>query len=148
MLSRLAYALRRRLHPPDVIVDVVHEEGLLFVALENVGTGPAEDVSVTFKPDLYALRGTVLLSELALFQNLPFLPPGKSIRAFLDVGPAYFAREAPTRFTTTVRFQSEHGTSFRRTSTHDLAVYQHLGFVDRSHARAHDHPLSPPSASR
>ena len=148
MLSRLAYVLRSRLHPPDVIVDVVHEDGLLFVVLQNIGTGPAENVSVTFMPDLHALRGTVALSELALFRDLPFLPPGKSIRAFLDVGPAYFAREAPTRFTTTVRFQSEHGASFRRMSTHDLTVYQQLGYVDRSPARPHDPSPPPPSASR
>lgn len=148
MISRLAYALRRRLHPPDVIVDVVHEDGLLFVGLENIGTGPAEHVSVTFKPDLHALRGTVPLSELALFQDLPFLSPGKSVRAFLDVGTAYFARAAPTRFTTTIRFQSEHGASFRRSSTHNLAIYQQLGFVSRSHNHLHDQPPPPPSALR
>jgi hypothetical protein len=141
MLSRLLYALRCRLHRPDVIVDVLHENGLLFIVLENIGTGPAEHVSVTFKPDLHALRGTVPLSELALFQDLPFFPPGKSVRAFLDVGPAYFERKAPTRFTTTVRFQSEHGASFRRTSTHDLVVYEQLGFVVRSDSR----PAGPPT---
>lgn len=140
MLSRLAYALRRRLHPPDVILDVIHEEGVLFLALRNIGAGPAEQVSVTFTPDLHALRGTVALSELALFQDLPFLAPGSEIRALLDVGPAYFAREAPARFTAAVRFQNELGTTFRRTSTHDLAVYRELGFVQRSGAPPSSRP--------
>lgn len=135
LLSRLAYALRSRLCPPNVIVDILWEDGLLFVVLKNIGAGPAEHISVTFTPDIQGLRGTVSLSSLALFQNLPFLPPDKTIRAFLDVGRAYFKREAPTRFATTVRFRSENGTLFRRSSTHELAVYRELGFLERSHAR-------------
>ena len=34
----------------DVIVDVVFDDGLLFLRLSNIGTRPARDVSVRFEP--------------------------------------------------------------------------------------------------
>ena len=138
LLARLAYALRRHLCPPDVIVDFIHEDGLLFVAVKNIGDGPAECVSVRFKPALTGIHGRVTISELALFNRLSFLPPGKEIRAFVDGARVYFEREAPTEITTSIRFEDEHGTAFHRTTTHDLSIYRELGFVQRATPDAPD----------
>ena len=40
---------------PDVILDVVFEEGLLFIAVRNLGTRPAVDVSCAFDKAFRAL---------------------------------------------------------------------------------------------
>ena len=123
-LSRLAYALRRRLCVPDVIVDFVNDEENLFVTIENIGTGPAHAISVSFEPDLQGVRGTVKVSALRLFDNLSFLPPGREVRTFLDVTPAYFDRDEPTDISVTVRFENDGGTRFTRHLKHDLSVHQ------------------------
>lgn len=122
-LSRLAYRLRRQLLVPDVIVDFVREDEKLFVAVENIGRGPAHHVSTTFEPALRGVRGSVEVSELALFEHLSFLAPGKEIRTFLDTSTAYFERDAPTQITATVRFENDEGEHFRRSMSHDLRVY-------------------------
>lgn len=127
LFSRLASLLRGLLRAPDVIVDFVFEDGLLFVAVKNTGDGPARKVSVQFDPPLRGVGGTVDVSALALFQNIEFLAPHREIRAFLDVGEAYFRRAEPTRISVTIRFQDDDGTEHCRSITHDLSIYRDLG---------------------
>lgn len=77
---------------PEVIVDFVFEDGLLFVSLRNIGSRPAYAVSTRFDKPFRGLHGTRTISELRLFRRLEFLAPGREIRAFLDSSAAYFAR--------------------------------------------------------
>lgn len=109
---------------PDVIVDFVRGDEELFVTVENIGHGPAHHVSTTFEPALHGVRGSVEISELALFEHLSFLAPGKEIRTFLDTSTAYFEREAPTQITATIQFENDEGERFRRSIAHDLRVYK------------------------
>jgi hypothetical protein len=124
VLTRLAYTLRRSLCPPDVIVDVVQEDGKLFVTIENIGQGPAHNVSVSFDPELQGVRGTVQVSNLTLFKSLDFLPPGKEIRTLLDVTSAYFDRNEPTDISVTIHFESDDGTRLQRKLNHDLRIFR------------------------
>ena len=123
-LARLAYRLRRHLLVPDVIVDFERDDEELFVTVENIGRGPAHHVSTTFEPALRGARGSVEISELALFEHIPFLAPGKEIRTLLDTTTAYFNRDDPTQVTATVQFENDEGERFRRSITHDLRVYK------------------------
>jgi len=109
---------------PDVVVDFERDDEELFVTVENIGRGPAHHVSTTFEPALRGVRGSVEISELALFEHIPFLAPGKKIRTFLDASTAYFEREAPTQITATVQFENDEGDRFQRSITHDLSVYR------------------------
>ena len=43
---------------PEVIVDVIFEDGLLFLAVSNIGDRPALDVRTTFNRKLVGLGGT------------------------------------------------------------------------------------------
>ena len=125
--SRLAYAVRRQLCVPDVIIDFLHEDEKLFVVIENIGEGTAHRVSASFDPELWGVRGTVQVSNLPLFKHLSFLAPGKKLRTFLDVSSAYFNRDEPTLIDVTVRFEDDTGTDFKRSLTHNLSVYQATG---------------------
>jgi len=117
------YSVQRRLRVPDVIADFLCEEETLFVAVENIGQGPAHHISVSFDPAVSGIRGTTKISALPLFQRLSFLPPGKKIRTPLDPVEQYFDRGAPTRIETVVRFESDGGAVLSRSIAHDLSVY-------------------------
>ena len=42
---------------PDVIVDFLFEDGMLFVAVQNIGSLPAQQVHVIFDPPFKGLGG-------------------------------------------------------------------------------------------
>jgi hypothetical protein len=69
---------------PEVIVDVLFDDGLLFIAVQNIGDRPALDVSVAFDKPIHGVNGTIEISSLSLFRNIAFLAPRKSIQTFLD----------------------------------------------------------------
>lgn len=74
---------------PHVILDVVFEDGLLFLSLRNIGARPAVQVSVRFDRPIVGLEGEREISALPLFTNLEFLAPGREIRTFLDRSASY-----------------------------------------------------------
>jgi hypothetical protein len=116
---------------PEVILDVVFDRGLLFLAVANIGDRPAHRVRIRFEERFSGVGGTVRIDRLTLFRKLEFLAPHKSIPVFLDRSAAYFARGEPTRITAAISWLTPDGA--RRTSTihHDLEIYRDLGFIDR-----------------
>jgi hypothetical protein len=116
---------------PDVILDVVFEDGLLYLALRNLGCRPALDVSCSFDKPFRGLGGERPLNELRLFRKLPFLAPGREIRTLLDSTAAYFARREPARLQATLSWRTTAGEKRRTTIVHDLAVYRELAYVPR-----------------
>lgn len=115
---------------PDVCVDFECEDGWLFVAVTNHGTRPAHDVSIGFEPSFYGVDDERAVPEQNLFSHLSFLPPGKSIRTFVDFSEAYFEREEPTEIHTEVRFRDRHGRPFRNEARHDLTIYEDLVWAE------------------
>src|SRR6266849_485335 len=114
---------------PDVIVDFVFEDGLLFVAVQNIGSQPAQQVQVTFDPPFRGLGGTASIPELPLFRDIEFLAPSRSIRTLLDSSAAYFARKEPELITATVSYGDRSGQQFCDTIIHNLAIYRDITFV-------------------
>jgi hypothetical protein len=112
---------------PDygVVVDIVSEEGVLYLELANLTDQPALDVACTFEPKLIDLEGRDV-SELALFRRLRFLAPGRRVRTILDSSAAYFAREKAETLTVAVEY--ERADDGRRTTriVHDLEVFRQL----------------------
>ncbi len=113
-----------------VVVDVVFERGLLFLALVNASAAPAFDVSVRFDPPFRGLGGTQRTSELALFANVAFLAPGREIRTLLDASAAYLDRGEPTRIGAEVSWTTPHGERRTHALRHDLEIYRELAYVD------------------
>lgn len=117
---------------PDVILDVIFEDGLLFLSIRNIGERPAYKVLVNFDEHMLGLEGTKDISALPLFRNLEFLGPGREIRTLLDSSASYFGRNQPTDIVARVSFQDAGGTIHTRTINHNLDIYKSIGYVRRS----------------
>ena len=117
---------------PDVIVDFLFEDGMLFVAVQNIGSEPAQQVHVAFDPPFKGLGGTASMAELPLFRNIEFLAPARSIRTLLDSSAAYFARREPERITASISYSDRSGHKFSCTILHDLAIYRDITFIPKS----------------
>jgi hypothetical protein len=117
---------------PDVIVDFVFEDGMFFIAAQNIGSHPALRVRVVFDPPFKGLGGTVSIPELPLFRNIEFLAPSRSIRTLLDSSAAYFARGEPEHITATAFYSDRSGQEFSATMLHDLSIYRDVTFVPKT----------------
>lgn len=115
---------------PDVIVDFEHTNGCLFVVITNIGSEPAHSIATSFEPTFHGLGGCRPIPSLGLFDNIGFLPPGKAIRAFVDVADSYLNREEPAVIQTDVSFQDNDGRSFTNHATHDLEIYRDLPHLE------------------
>jgi hypothetical protein len=113
---------------PEVIVDVVFEDGLFFLSVANIGDRPALDVQTTFNRKLVGLGGTKDVAALPLFANIPFLAPGKEIRTLLDSAPSWFARTRSTALTARVTYRDDAKEEYKGTMTHDLEIYRELAY--------------------
>jgi len=120
---------------PDVIIDVIFEDGLLFLSLENIGLASAYNVRASFKQKLWGIRRDkkIPVTGLPLFRKTTFMPPGKSIRTFLDSSKSFFGDDESTSLNATVRFQDSNGKKFVNHITHNLEIYRDIGFIQRSH---------------
>ena len=116
---------------PDVIVDFLFEDGMLFVAVQNIGSEPALRVHVAFDPAFKGLGGTASIPELPLFRNIEFLAPARSIRTLLDSSAAYFARQEPEQITVTTSYADRKGHKFSCKIRHDLSIYRDLAFISK-----------------
>jgi hypothetical protein len=134
--------IRRRAAPPaprtagnlpghEVILDVIFEEGLLFLAVRNLGVAPAVNVSMKFDRAIHGVNGSKEVSALPLFRHIAFLAPQKEIRTFLDTSASYFSRNEPTRFSVAINYEDLLGRAAAYSLTHDLEIYREIGYVRR-----------------
>ena len=114
----------------DVILDVEHERGLLFLVVQNLGDLPAHNVRVRFEGPLRGLGGERRLDRLQIFRRLEFLGPRRRIRIFLDRTALFFAREEPTELGVTVTWRTDRGERRRREIRHDLAAYRDFPYLE------------------
>ena len=116
---------------PEVILDFIFDRGLFFVAVENIGDTPAHKVSVHFNQPLRGLGGRVDIANLALFKNIEFLAPHKSIATFLDSSRAYFERGDPVKIKAEVAYFDGEGHSYGGPIEHDLEIYRDIIYLNR-----------------
>src|SRR5574341_1596440 len=121
---------------PEVIVDFVFDDGLLFISVENIGDQPALKVSVRFDHKIMGVHGEQEISALPLFRNTEFLAPHKAIVTFLDTSAAYFRRGEPTRIAATLTWEDSNLTHYKTTIHHDLEIYKDIGYVRRLEDKA------------
>jgi hypothetical protein len=114
---------------PDVIVDFIAKRGVLFVSLKNIGARSAYVVRTRFAPPFHGLGGEKRLSDMLLFRQLGFLPPGKEFRQLVDPIAAYFQRREPAKITATITYRDRDGRRFEEVIEHDLRIFKDLGFV-------------------
>jgi hypothetical protein len=114
---------------PEVIVDFVFSNGELYISVRNIGIRPALKVSVKFDKKFRGIEGTQEISQLALFRNIEFLPPGKAITTYLDRSAAYFRRGEPTRLAARLTWLDAGQVKYESTIQHDLEIYRDIGYV-------------------
>ncbi len=114
---------------PDVVVDFIFENGLFHIAIINIGDASAYAVSVNFNREIKGLAGSKLISKMALFQNIEFMPPQKKIATFLDTSTSYFKQQQPTDIETTIKFTDRQGKSYKNVIKHNLNIYRDIGYI-------------------
>ena len=117
---------------PNVIVDFIFDDGALFISVENIGDAPALKVKTTFSEPIHGVMGTMHINAMALFENIEFLAPRKSITTFLDTSAAYFGREEPHKVTVRVAYRDTTNKQHQSTMRHDLAIYADIGYLRRT----------------
>lgn len=114
---------------PDVIVDFIFNNGLLFITLNNIGDKPAFRVSAKFDGKITGLEGTKDISSMALFRHTEFLAPAREIKVFLDSSASYFKRKDPTAIKIDIQFYDDHGNKRKRVIKHNLNIYKDIGYL-------------------
>jgi hypothetical protein len=118
-------------HPEaDVILDVEFDDGLLFLALENIGSRPAHSVRVRFAEPLRGLGGEKRIDRLMVFQRLELLGPRRRIPIFLDRAALFFARDEPTRVEARIAWRTDEGERRSRSVLHDLDAYRDFPYLE------------------
>jgi hypothetical protein len=112
---------------PEVIVDFAVEEGLLTVALKNVGFTSAYGVRTIFDKPFRGLGGEKSISGMRVFRRVDFMPPHKEYRQFIDRLQAYAKRKEPMQIQATVSYRDRDGNRYQETIMHDLRIFLELG---------------------
>jgi hypothetical protein len=133
---------------PEVIVEILFERGLLYVAVRNIGDRPALGTSVRFNEKLVGLGGRKDIASLAMFRNLEFLGPGRELVTLLDSGSSWFAREQPTKLVLEVSYADAEGKRFTDTIRHDLEIFRDLAFIDGPAGTSGDCDISSRDSTR
>ena len=121
---------------PEIIVDFLADQALLYVVLKNIGTRSAYRVITNFDKSFHGLDGRKCISTLQLFRYLLFMPPGKEFVQLVDSLGAYFRRREPSRLTATITYEDREGKEFEDVISHDLRIYRDLGFTAKTPLRS------------
>jgi len=116
---------------PDVILDFIFDQGLLFIRLENIGEGPAIHVTTTLAPTFRGLDGSRDMTSLALFKGIEYFAPGRRIDVFMDSSEAFFRRNEPTRIIVTLNYRNFANVPLMKQIVHDLGIYRDLPYLAR-----------------
>jgi hypothetical protein len=114
---------------PEVIVDFVFKEGLLFISIKNIRNEPALKVAVKFDKRIKGLGGKKVISSLPLFRNIEFLAPNKEITTLLDSSALFFSRGEPTQILTRISYQGSSGKKYTSTIRHNLEIYREIAYT-------------------
>lgn len=105
---------------PEVILEVVLNEGMLIAAIRNIGSRPAHDITIECAPPLPGPPGMPPLSDRALFRDLAFLAPGGDIRTLLGYLPAWREAQAPMQVRVVIRYRNGRGHRYTTRLRHNF----------------------------
>ena len=114
---------------PEVIVEFLFDQGLLFISVNNIGARPALKVSVKFNKKFFGLGGKKEFSALPLFKNIEFLGPKREIVTLLDNSSSYFATKQPTKISARVSYSDPEEQKYETTINYDLEIYRELVYL-------------------
>jgi len=113
--------------------DVDYQTQHFHLCIANVGKTVAEDVRVSFSPELTCSQDDERAEEDKL-KNLPFLrnglgsiAPGSGIRAFYDTAPGYFEDgKYPSWYKVKINYNDQEGKKHSKEQILDLSAYEGL----------------------
>jgi hypothetical protein len=108
-----------------VVVDVVLEDGVLYLELANLSDRPALNVACSFDPRLVDVQGRDV-SELRVFRHVDFLGPRRRVRTLLDSVHGHFGRKGASQFAVAVGYERPGAARVESKVTHDLELYREL----------------------
>ena len=123
----------------SVIVDIIFEDGLLFISIRNLSDEPAFKVSIEFDKKIIGVDGRKEISALPLFRNIEFLAPYKEIKTFLDSCQSYFSNKhsssrrshagQPEKISVKISYRNKGGKLISGIINHDLGIYKEIGYI-------------------
>lgn len=121
---------------PYVLVTVDNNPAnfhIIDLLVENVGAGPARDVTLKIDPPLRRVKETAdyKLSESRLFTDpIPLLPPGFTLRTFFDSAIDRNGADVPKTHDVTVTYNDGHGHEWTEHSVLDFSLLEGLLFTE------------------
>ncbi len=112
-------------HDDGVVVDLVVEDGVVYVELANLADRPALNVTCSFDSPLVDVEGRDV-SELRLFRHVEFLGPRRRVRTLLDSLDGYLGRQAATRVAAAVEYERPGERRQATKVSHDLELHREL----------------------
>jgi hypothetical protein len=110
-----------------VVVDVLYEDGVLYLELANLADRPALNVACSFDPPLVDVQGRDV-SELRVFRRVEFLGPQRRLRTLLDSVAGHFGRDGAAQVAITVEYERPGSARTATRVTHDLQLYGELAY--------------------
>ncbi len=132
MINMFGWLKKNNRDVPNVIVDFIFEEGLFYIAVKNIGSESAYNVTTKFSHHFKGVGGEKDVSNFAMFRKIEFMPPGKEIKTFLDTSHSYFKREEPTNISLVVYFTNSAGKRFSNKIKHNLNIYKEVGWINKT----------------
>jgi hypothetical protein len=112
--------------PDDgVVVDLVVEDGVIYLELVNLSDRPALNVRSSFDAPLIDVAGRDI-SELRLFRHIEFLGPRRRIRTLLNSLDGHFGGDGAARIAVTVDYERPGEPRSATKVSHDLEVHRQL----------------------
>lgn len=106
---------------------------ILDVVIQNVGNGPARDVSISVDPPLKRAKGGegYELANSRLFtEPIPVLPPDFKMRTFFDTAIDRNGAEVPATHGVTLSYHDGHGHRWDESSVLDFSLHDGLLYTE------------------
>ena len=116
---------------PDVYLDFVLEDELLFILLKNNSPYPALHVRVSFSQPIPGLGGTKKIHAINLFNQLSYFAPEREFRVYVDKIEVFLAGLRRSEILVEIKYQSEEGRVFQKRIVHDLDIYRDLPMISK-----------------
>ena len=102
------------------------------ILVQNIGVGPAHDVSITVDPPLARADDSdpTLTTARYFNETVPLMPPRYELRTFFDSMVDRHEKGLPERFTFTLSYHDGHGHTFNETIVQDLGIMNDLLFTE------------------
>lgn len=117
---------------PNVIVDFVLENDLMFIQIKNYSNyAPAVNVRTRFDQPIIGFDGKRLVSEIAIFKHLDYLAPLKVFKIFTAPLQAFLKRLKEDEIAIKIIYEDDRGKRFAKAIRHNLSIYKDLPIIKK-----------------